>query len=173
VTPSASAIRDRHLPSEVPPPSAPALRHLIAIDATTGVGGTAPVTMAAARAGLTRTKRVSHGPGEGDWSHAVRVGTLTTSDPEARADALLGAALAQVVPRVSAMGSCAPSVACSRPCPQDVRVARVVQPERRARANGRVGVRAASSERRARRAGQFFLEDRSHNKRRRPRATSC
>lgn len=66
--------------------------------ATTGVGGTTAVSMAAARAGLTRTERVSHGAGEDDWSNAVRAGTLDMVDREERADALLAAALAQIAP---------------------------------------------------------------------------
>jgi 3-oxoacyl-[acyl-carrier-protein] synthase I len=85
-----SSERPSSAPSEPP--------HLIAIGATTGVGGTSAVSMAAARAGLTRTERVSHGAGEDDWSNAVRVGTLSTVDREERADALLAAALAQIAP---------------------------------------------------------------------------
>jgi hypothetical protein len=58
--------------SERPPPSSsPPSIHLAAVGATTGVGGTAAVSMAAFRAGLTRTERVSYGPGEEEWSHAV------------------------------------------------------------------------------------------------------
>lgn len=87
------------MPSERPPqPEC----HLVAVGATTGVGGSAAVSMAAVRASVTRTERVTYGAGEEDWSHAVRVGTLTPSTPDERCDALLGAALAQIVPAVTA-----------------------------------------------------------------------
>jgi len=68
---------------------------LIGVGATTGVGGTAAVSMAAFRAGLTRTERVSYGGEDDTWSHAVRVGTLDEADAEKRAQALLHAAVAQ------------------------------------------------------------------------------
>lgn len=68
---------------------------LIGVGATTGVGGTAAVSMAAFRAGLTRTERVGYGAEDDAWSHAVRVGTLEEADPEKRARALLHAAVAQ------------------------------------------------------------------------------
>jgi 3-oxoacyl-[acyl-carrier-protein] synthase-1 len=75
---------------------APAPCHLVAVGASTGVGGTAPVSIAAFRAGLTRTERVSQGGGEDEWSHAVRAGTLESSDVEERARSLLVSALAQL-----------------------------------------------------------------------------
>jgi 3-oxoacyl-[acyl-carrier-protein] synthase-1 len=74
--------------------------HLVAFGATTGVGGTAAVSMAAARAGLTRTERVSYGPEDEDWSHAVRVSTLDADVASERADALLASALEQIAPVV-------------------------------------------------------------------------
>lgn len=70
--------------------------HLVAVGASTGVGGTAAVSMAAFRAGLTRTERVIHGGGEDEWSHAVRAGTLEPSDAEERTRSLLVSALAQL-----------------------------------------------------------------------------
>jgi 3-oxoacyl-[acyl-carrier-protein] synthase-1 len=69
--------------------------HLVGVGSTTGVGGTAVVSAAAFRAGLTRTERVAHGADEEAWSHAVRVATLEPSDAEERARALLGSALLQ------------------------------------------------------------------------------
>lgn len=80
----------------------PASCHLVAVGATTGVGGTAAVSMAAARAGLTRTERVSHGPEDDDWSHAVRVGTLGSDVASEREEALLTSVLEQIAPLVEA-----------------------------------------------------------------------
>jgi 3-oxoacyl-[acyl-carrier-protein] synthase-1 len=69
--------------------------HLVGIGATTAVGGTASVSMAAFRAGLTRTERVAHGGDEEAWSHAVRVVTLEPSEAAERERALLWSALVQ------------------------------------------------------------------------------
>jgi hypothetical protein len=74
---------------------APALCHLVGVGSTTGVGGTAAVSMAAFRAGLTRTERVTYGAGDDEWSHAVRVETLEPEGAEERARALLGSVLLQ------------------------------------------------------------------------------
>lgn len=89
---------------------------LVGIGATTGVGGTADVSMAAARAGITRTEQVSYGDGDDSWSHAVRVGTIEAIEADGRLRALVASTITQAwVPLKSAASGLRVGAWCAGP----------------------------------------------------------